>query len=467
MDKIKALDLEALLIGKEVGGYRIDSLVNNGKSAAVFRASAGADSAAVKIFDDELIEKYGEKTQLARIERELALVGKEHPNLVKILAGGFDPITKNHFIVMEYLSGLNLKECLIEIPVENIPSLVSQLAAAAKFLEDQGLVHRDIKPENIILLDGFKRLKLLDLGVLRPLAGSDLTDANGIQAFVGTLQYSSPKFLLRKEEDSISGWRALTFYQIGGVLHDLIMRRPLFAEYSDPYARLVNAVQQVIPEIQNSAIPYYLVELARCCLLKNWEMRVELLQWHSFDPPNKSQKSGESAKQRVANRSMLAKAQQGDAPEASTQENEFGKTALVREVRDFLGAAARTIRGAENSVLPPLRILARTPDDSGFGIQLDPAPQLGWHASLTIFVSVEILDLAAKLIAIKVCACLGKYSLGDNLGENPRIIFQGTYDAAALSTVLENCIYDLVDQVQQTQMTTGDTCWLLPSEGVG
>jgi serine/threonine protein kinase len=75
------------------------------------------------------------------------------------------------------------------------------------------------------LLDEFKRLVLLDLGVLRPIAGSTLTDANGIQAFVGTLQYSSPEFLLRQEEESLDGWRSLTFYQIGGVLHDLIMRR--------------------------------------------------------------------------------------------------------------------------------------------------------------------------------------------------------------------------------------------------
>jgi len=86
----------------------------------------------------------------------------------------------------------------------------------------------------IILLDGLKRLVLLDFGVLRPIGKPGLTDGTGHRSFIGTLQYSSPEFLLRKEEDSLLGWRAVTIYQIGGVLHDLVIRRPLFADFADP-----------------------------------------------------------------------------------------------------------------------------------------------------------------------------------------------------------------------------------------
>jgi serine/threonine protein kinase len=93
---------------------------------------------------------------------------------------------------MEHLEGKNIKKCLSEIPADNIATLIGQLAMAARFLEKLGFVHRDIKPENIILLEDFTRLILLDLGVVRPLAGSTLTDSEGIQVFVGTLQYSSP-----------------------------------------------------------------------------------------------------------------------------------------------------------------------------------------------------------------------------------------------------------------------------------
>src|SRR5438309_8616755 len=107
MDNIKAKEWEKRLVGKSVNGWKIDELIDHGKSAAVFRAHKGKRQVALKLFDDELIEKYGDAVQLARIDRELTLVGKEHPNMVRILDGGFDADAKNHFIVMEYLDGPN------------------------------------------------------------------------------------------------------------------------------------------------------------------------------------------------------------------------------------------------------------------------------------------------------------------------------------------------------------------------
>jgi hypothetical protein len=76
---------------------------------------------------------------------------------------------------------------------------------------------------------------LLDFGVLKPIGEVGLTDVDGQRVFVGTLQYSSPEFLLRDEEDDAAGWRALSIYQVGAVLHDLIMRRSIFEEFVNPY----------------------------------------------------------------------------------------------------------------------------------------------------------------------------------------------------------------------------------------
>lgn len=453
MDRVKAAELEQKLKGKPLDGWIIESLIDHGKSAAVFRARGRADeTVAVKIFDDELIAKYGDDTQLSRIDRELQLVGKTHSNLVKILGGGRDLITGNHFIAMEYLPGSNLRKCLNEIPTEKIPSLVAQLASAAKFLEDLGLVHRDIKPENIILVDNFNRLVLLDLGVLRPISGSTLTDANGIQAFVGTLQYSSPEFLLRQEEPSLEGWRSLTFYQIGGVIHDFIMRRPLFAEYADPYARLVNAVQQVTPEIQNSAVPYYLVEVARCCLLKHWRTRLLLVGWDSFNERKQTGDSGYSTKQRVTNRGTLAAAQLSEAAVATPKENPVARERIKREVLEYLEASCRTIR-AENPILPPLRIIPKTPDEDGFGVQFRTSPAFGLNKDLTIFFRVEVLDAAGRVIRASACGCSGPFSEGTSLGAECKMIFQGTHDGAATYAAMEGAIYDLIDQAQEKVST--------------
>src|SRR5262249_37310977 len=135
------------LAGKTFGGWRIEKYLNHGKSAVVFLAEKSGQIAALKIFDPEIVDRYGKDGQLTRIQRERNLIGKSHPNLVSVYDGGAD--NGLLFIVMEYFAGSNLKDCLEVIPVDEVRSLIGQVAAAAKFLEDCSFAHRDIKPENI------------------------------------------------------------------------------------------------------------------------------------------------------------------------------------------------------------------------------------------------------------------------------------------------------------------------------
>lgn len=441
MDTIKARELETILKGREVSGYLIEKYINHGKSAAVFRASKGGKAAAVKIFDNELIEKYGDKNQLARIERELTLVGHTESHLVKILGGGFDNITKNHFIVMEYLDGPNLKQCLTNIPNEFVPKLVEQLAAAAKFLESRNLVHRDIKPENIILLDGCRRLILLDLGVLRPIGQPSVTDDEGIKAFVGTLQYSSPEFLLRKEEDSIDGWRALTFYQIGGVLHDLIMRRPLFEEFVNPYAQLVLAVQQETPVIESAIAPAYLVDLAKSCLLKDPKLRTRFVTWDDFGSPTNAPPV--SSKDAVTKRIALLRAtKKGNKPDLAT----ITKSQLRKTIIAYLKIAARSIR-ATGAILPPLASVPSS-EGSGLCISFDASAAHGLPHGLRVYVRVNVLDAAANAIAIQGCASMHKESQDKVPAHHS--VFEGIYDLPTVHRHFEDFIYTAFSWAQST-----------------
>jgi eukaryotic-like serine/threonine-protein kinase len=119
------------------------------------------------------------------------------------------------------------------------------------------------------------RAVLLDLGVLKPFGVTGLTD-NEQKQFVGTLQYSPPEFLIRVEDDSAEGWRAVTFYQLGAVLHDLIMKRPIFADQADPYGLLARAVERVVPRIDSREVPADLVVLAASCLQKDPKLRLDL-----------------------------------------------------------------------------------------------------------------------------------------------------------------------------------------------
>jgi serine/threonine protein kinase len=82
--------MSAELLGKTVGGWLIKEYINHGKSAVVFLAQRSSQEAALKIFDPEIVERYGRDVQSARIKREVSLIGKSHPNLVAIYDGGID-----------------------------------------------------------------------------------------------------------------------------------------------------------------------------------------------------------------------------------------------------------------------------------------------------------------------------------------------------------------------------------------
>lgn len=439
MDKVKAALWESDLKSTIVAGCTVESLIDFGKSAAVFKAYRGTEVVALKIFDDELIERYGDKAQLARIDRELTLVGKSHPNMVEIIDGGFDPTTKNHFIVMGYLEGQSLEKCLLKVPPDNVALLIEQLASVCQFLESLSLAHRDIKPANIVILDNFTRLVLLDFGVLKPVGEVGVTDDDGIQSFVGTLQYSSPEFLLRHEDDSIEGWRALSFYQIGGVLHDLIMRKPLFKEYAEPFGRLVMAVQNDLPSVASATLPSYLVDACKAALVKNPHTRLELLNWNSFRPPVETT-AGLAARERVTRRSVV-----GHAVAAKPAPSVSAGPDLVDAVIDLIKVEARRVRNANTAAFPPLTV-ARMPVDGNI-ITIALRPASGLPAGLTIELVVQVLDEAAHAITVDICAWVGAVALRPTQCSKIQA-FRAAFIPVAVSSLIENVMYVSLDQAQ-------------------
>lgn len=280
MDKYKALILAEELKGKQLNGYNIKRFVNNGKSAAVFEAIKNGQSYALKIFDNELIERFGHEIQIKRIEQEIALVNHDIPNLVKIHNGGTTTMVDGqvfYYIIMEYIDGVNLMEYIRdndynEVFVKNILEKLHHITE--RLLSEEQIVHRDIKPENIMVSTEGKII-LMDLGVLKLVGAKSFSDEEE-KTFVGTLRYAPPEFLLRMEEDTIEGWRAVNIYQIGAVLHDLIMKKELF-EDKVPYSNLVIAIKDDFPSITNDSYSFDLLQISRDMLIKDWKTRIQIV----------------------------------------------------------------------------------------------------------------------------------------------------------------------------------------------
>ena len=59
--------MESELSGQCIGGWQLMKCVGFGKSALVFRASRGAEVAAVKVFDREIVERFAKASQRTRV----------------------------------------------------------------------------------------------------------------------------------------------------------------------------------------------------------------------------------------------------------------------------------------------------------------------------------------------------------------------------------------------------------------
>ena len=286
MDSSKAKQLANSIAGKSLNGYKVAQLLGHGKSAAVFKGiSSDGEPVAIKLFDHDLVDKFGEAMQIQRIEQEIALKGHCIPHLVGFLNGGKAPMDDQdyYYLVMDFIDGTNLATFIREQDYDRafIDTVLAALYTVSEALLDKGIAHRDIKPANIMVTSS-RDIVLMDLGVHKLIGAPAFTDVGEEKEFLGTKRYSPPEFLRRKEKDCIDGWRAVNLYQIGGVLHDLITKTVLFADKT-PFTNLVLAAIQDNPPISNPNMPTALNQLTRDLLAKDPDKRLRVHRLGQID----------------------------------------------------------------------------------------------------------------------------------------------------------------------------------------
>src|SRR4029079_18556299 len=78
------------------------------------------------------------------------------------------------FVLMEFVSGLNLRELLDESPAGLGPQkaafFLREIAKGLSYLHDCGIVHRDLKPANIFFENGY--VKIGDYGLSKAISTS-------------------------------------------------------------------------------------------------------------------------------------------------------------------------------------------------------------------------------------------------------------------------------------------------------
>jgi eukaryotic-like serine/threonine-protein kinase len=196
------------------GRYLIVRKLGSGGMANVYLAHDQelGRRVAIKILDDrhaadeQFVERFRREAQNA--------AGLSHPSIVSIYDRGEAEGT--YYIAMEYVEGRTLKELLVArgpSPLGIAIDYTRQILSALRFAHRNGIVHRDIKPHNVIV-DGEGRVKVMDFGIARAGAASQMTEAGSI---IGTAQYLSPEQARGAPVDQTSD-----LYSTGIVLYELM-----------------------------------------------------------------------------------------------------------------------------------------------------------------------------------------------------------------------------------------------------
>lgn len=259
-------------------GWSLLEELGRGGTAPVFTVRSPHGLLALKVFNR--LFSSGERGQESerRLAPQLALGLHSCPYVVRIHDGG--RYKERLFILMDKAPGGELEKRLHEVPRDKIGHILDQVARGVMFLREQKLCHRDLKSANIFVSDDWKQVTILDLSVLRrvddPIGLG--TDHGNQLPVVATSRYSPPEYLFRLVEAGPELWHALDIYQLGGLLHDLIMREPMFeAEYqinrdTNRY-RFAWIVATQEPEIKAHDVGPDLTILARRALDKDWVRR--------------------------------------------------------------------------------------------------------------------------------------------------------------------------------------------------
>ena len=176
-----------------LGRYKVLEEIASTRFSVVYKAF---DSKMQRLVAIKMIDNSSKATTWAKREARLS-AQLNNPNICTIYE--YEETEKGHFLIMEYLEGLTLRDVLDQcetLTVEESLTIAKEISLALEYAHLNNIIHQDIKPENIMLLkDG--RLKIMDFGTGRLLGHAKEAQ----KMLIGTPSYMSPEHISKKRLD--------------------------------------------------------------------------------------------------------------------------------------------------------------------------------------------------------------------------------------------------------------------------
>lgn len=209
------------LLGADIDGYRVDSLVGIGAMAAVYRAmSPEGRVVALKVIKPDFARN---ETFRRRFAREAWIARSiRHPRVVELFDVG--EARGMPYLAARFLEGGSLADKLareVWLDVKATVRICAQVSEGLHSLHAGGMVHRDVKPANI-LLDKAGDAYVTDFGLAKNEDGTLLT---GTGETIGSLQYMAPE-QIRGETVT----PATDTYSLGCVAYECLAGHSPFAD---------------------------------------------------------------------------------------------------------------------------------------------------------------------------------------------------------------------------------------------
>jgi len=230
--------------------YRIEERLSAGGMGTVYRGTHVLmdKTVAIKVLRPSLA---ADEKIVARFSREARAASRiSHPHALSVTDFG-EAENGVVFLVMEYLSGLTLKEIIRQegpMPLPRAVEMLRQVGGALDAAHGEGVVHRDLKSDNIMLLSssGTDYAKVLDFGIakIKEPEGEYNPCLTAPDLVIGTPQYMSPEQCSQSPDiDARSD-----IYSLGVILYEMLVGHVPFTGGS-PTAIMLKHLQQPAPSV--------------------------------------------------------------------------------------------------------------------------------------------------------------------------------------------------------------------------